>query len=123
VLDPPREELYARINRRTSQHFACGLVDEVRALLARGVPAQSSALGAHGYRRVVEHLRGERTLESAIEQTRVDVRHYAKRQWTWFKREEGVEWIGGFGDAPEVIERVASRIAALLANTQPASPS
>lgn len=123
VLDPPRDKLYARINRRALHHFERGLVDEVRLLLARGIPAESSALGAHGYRRVVEHLRGERTLESAIEQTRTDVRRYAKRQWTWFKREQDVEWIRGFGESPEVIEHVASRVAALLAEAQPTTRS
>lgn len=100
ALNPPRDELYERINRRAEQHFASGLVDEVRDLLERGVPADSSALGAHGYRRVVEFLRGERTLESAIEQTKLDVRHYAKRQLTWLRRELGVEWLAGFGEDP-----------------------
>src|SRR5205807_1714136 len=65
ALNPPREEVYARINQRTEQHFANGLVNEVRELLTVGVPAESNALGAHGYRRVVEFLRGERDLESA----------------------------------------------------------
>jgi len=102
ALNPPRAELYARINQRTEEHFANGLVDEVRDLLARGVPAKSSALGAHGYRRVVEYLKGERDLASAIEQTKLDVRHYAKRQLTWFRQEAGVEWIEGFGDNSEV---------------------
>ena len=67
------------------------LLDEVRKLLDQGVPANSNALGAHGYRRVVEYLRGERDLESAIEQTRLDVRHYAKRQLTWFRNQLG-DW-------------------------------
>jgi tRNA dimethylallyltransferase len=98
ALDPLRAELYDRINRRAEQHFAAGLVDEVRDLLERGIPAGSSALGAHGYRRVVEYLRGERTLESAVEQTKLDVRHYAKRQLTWLHREPDVEWLAGFGD-------------------------
>ncbi len=106
ALNPPREELYARINRRTEQHFAAGLVDEVTRLLSEGVPANSSALGAHGYRRVVEYLKGARSLESAVEQTKLDVRHYAKRQLTWFRREPGVEWIAEFGDDPEVQGRV-----------------
>ena len=75
-----------------------GLVDEVRALLAKGVPSQSNALGAHGYRRVVEFLAGQRTLVNAIEQTKLDIRHYAKRQLTWFRHEEGVEWFDGFGE-------------------------
>ena len=112
ALSPPREELYARINRRTEQHFAAGLVDEVTRLLDQGVPAHSSALGAHGYRRVVECLRGDRSLASAIEQTKLDVRHYAKRQLTWFRREPGVEWIEGFGDDPQV----QSQVLALLAS-------
>jgi len=89
--DPPRRELYGRINERTEKHFANGLVDEVRRLLDEGVPAESNALGAHGYRRVVEHLRGQRELRSAIEQTKLDVRHYAKRQLTWFRHESGVD--------------------------------
>jgi tRNA dimethylallyltransferase len=110
ALNPPRAELFRRINERAETHFRSGLVEEVRALLERGVPAASSALGAHGYRRVVEHLRGERTLESAVEQTKLDVRHYAKRQLTWFRREPGVEWIEGFGDDPDVQELVASRL-------------
>jgi tRNA dimethylallyltransferase len=106
ALNPPRDELYARINARANEHFAAGLVDEVARLLQEGVPADSSALGAHGYRRVVEYLKGERSLESAIEQTRLDVRHYAKRQLTWFRREPGVEWIEGFGDDRMVQEKV-----------------
>jgi tRNA dimethylallyltransferase len=106
-LKPPRAELYARINARAESHFRNGLVEEVRALLALGVPADSSALGAHGYRRVVEYLGGARTLESAVEQTKLDVRHYAKRQLTWFRREPGVVWVEGFGDEARVQERVA----------------
>lgn len=110
ALNPPRGELYRRINLRAEQHFRAGLVEEVRELLARGVSAEGSALGAHGYRRVVEYLRGERTLESAIEQTKLDVRHYAKRQLTWFRREAGVEWVEGFGEDSFVQESVARRL-------------
>jgi tRNA dimethylallyltransferase len=98
VLNPPRTALYQRINERTERHFAAGLVEEVKALLAEGVPATSNALGAHGYRRVVEYLEGKRDLASAIEQTKLDVRHYAKRQLTWFRRESGAEWFEGFGE-------------------------
>jgi tRNA dimethylallyltransferase len=105
ALNPPRKELYARINERTEKHFGNGLVNEVERLLSKGVPANSSALGAHGYRRVVEYLKGLRDLESAIEQTKLDVRHYAKRQLTWFRHERGVEWLEGFGDDPAVQAR------------------
>jgi tRNA dimethylallyltransferase len=111
VLNPPRTALYQRINERTERHFAAGLVEEVKALLAAGVPATSNALGAHGYRRVVEYLEGKRDLASAIEQTKLDVRHYAKRQLTWFRREYGAEWFEGFGEN----ERLQSSILKALA--------
>jgi tRNA dimethylallyltransferase len=106
ALNPPRAALYSRINTRTEQHFADGLVEEVRRLLSQGVPPNSSALGAHGYRRVVEYLNGERDLKSAIEQTKLDVRHYAKRQLTWFRQEAGVEWFEGFGDNQAVLQEI-----------------
>jgi tRNA dimethylallyltransferase len=111
ALNPPRAELYTRINERTEAHFNAGLVDEVRELLARGVPANSNALGAHGYRRVVEYLEGKRTFESAVEQTKLDVRHYAKRQLTWFRHEAGVEWFAGFGEEKRVLDSVLETIA------------
>jgi tRNA dimethylallyltransferase len=98
VLNPPRDELYRRINERTQLHYDAGLVDEVKELLSLGVPANSNALGAHGYRRVVEYLQGKRDLPSAIEQTKQDVRNYAKRQLTWFRRESDAEWFEGFGE-------------------------
>ena len=106
VLTPPRGELYQRINERTEKHFAAGLVQEVELLLKQGVPANSNALGAHGYRRVVEYLQGKRDLNSAIEQTKLDVRHYAKRQLTWFRREPGAEWFEGFGEADDTTAEV-----------------
>ena len=111
ALNPPRNELYARINERTEAHFKAGLVDEVRELLARGVPADSNALGAHGYRRVVEYLQGKRNLESAVEQTKLDVRHYAKRQLTWFRHEAGVECFAGFGEEKSILASVLEAIA------------
>lgn len=102
VLDPPRDELYAKINKRTEQHFADGLVEEVKQLRASGVKDTTNALGAHSYRRVCEYLRGERDLESAIERSKQDVRNYAKRQLTWFRSEPNPLWLKGFGDRREV---------------------
>lgn len=112
ALNPPRKELYRRIDERTDAHFAAGLVDEVKTLLAQGVPANSNALGAHGYRRVVEFLQGRRDLESAIEQAKLNVRHYAKRQLTWFRHEPDVEWFDGFGEEEQVRVRIMRAIAA-----------
>jgi len=112
ALNPPRAELYQRINERTEAHFRAGLVDEVRDLLARGFSPTSNALGAHGYRRVVEYLQGRRDVDSAIEQTRLDVRHYAKRQLTWFRHEAGVEWFDGFGEENGILQSVLETLAA-----------
>ncbi len=106
VLHPPRAALYQRINERTEKHFAAGLVEEVKTLIDEGVPTNSNALSAHGYRRVVEYLAGKRDLESVIEQTKLDVRHYAKRQLTWFRRESGAEWFEGFGEDAELQQSI-----------------
>jgi tRNA dimethylallyltransferase len=110
ALRPPRDLLYERINERAERHFEKGLVEEVKNLREKGLRDDTNALGAHGYRRVCEFLRGERTLESAIEQTKQDVRNYAKRQLTWFRRETGVIWLEGFGDEPETRENLWKQI-------------
>ncbi len=101
ALNPPRDLLYEKINRRTEIHFENGLVEEVKHLRDAGVKDDTNALGAHGYRRVCEFLRGERSLESTIARTKQDVRNYAKRQLTWFRRETNVIWLEGFGGDAE----------------------
>jgi tRNA dimethylallyltransferase len=111
ALNPPRAELYRRINERTTEHFDRGLVAEVKTLLASGVPVDSNALGAHGYRRVVEYLQNRRDLQSAIEQTKLDVRHYAKRQVTWFRHEPDTEWFPGFGEEEQLAAQILKAIA------------
>jgi tRNA dimethylallyltransferase len=103
VLSPPRDVLYEKINARTEDHFAAGLVDEVKRLRDAGIRDDTNALGSHGYRRVCEYLRGERTLESAIDRSKQDVRNYAKRQLTWFRREKVWMWIDRFGTDEGVI--------------------
>lgn len=110
VLEPPRHVLYEKINARTEAHFAAGLVEEVKQLRTAGVRDDTNALGSHGYRRVCEYLRGERDLESAVEQSKQDVRNYAKRQLTWFRRENVWLWIRDFGDHDHSIEEIESQI-------------
>ena len=94
VLDWPREELNARINRRVDGMFAEGLLDEVRGLLkncgtgilpVKGAPLSKTAGQAVGYREVVEHLRGDRGLDETIELVKMHTRRFAKRQCTWFR--------------------------------------
>ena len=106
ALNPPRDILYEKINARAERHFEKGLVEEVKFLRDKGVKDETNALGAHGYRRVCEYLRGERTLEGAIEQTKQDVRNYAKRQMSWFRREPDVTWLEGFGSEPEMQKKL-----------------
>ena len=106
ALKPPRDLLYERINRRAETHFENGLIEEVKNLREKGLRDDTNALGAHGYRRVCEYLRGERNLESAKEQTKQDVRNYAKRQMTWFRRESGIVWLEGFGDDEKIQHRL-----------------
>ncbi len=112
VLQPPREELYDRINLRTDLMVERGLLTEIENLIAAGVPVTAKAFNAHGYKRFVEHLMGRRTLESAVEQMKLDTRHYAKRQWTWWRAQPNTFWLEGFGFEDDVIE-AASRIVAV----------
>ncbi|MFP5263811.1 MAG: tRNA (adenosine(37)-N6)-dimethylallyltransferase MiaA [Blastocatellia bacterium] len=113
ALNPPRDQLYARINRRAEVMFERGLVEEVESLIRSGLPANAKALQAHGYRRVVEYLLGRRTREDALNQMKLDTRHYAKRQLTWWRAWPGVKWVHMFGDAEgafeEAIEYLTSR--------------
>jgi tRNA dimethylallyltransferase len=114
ALNPPREQLYRRINDRAVRMFGQGWIEEVQSLLDAGVPASAKSLGAHGYRRILQYLRGEMLLERAIELTQQDVRHYAKRQLTWFRREPHVTWFDGFGDDPVLQTRVIAHILSLF---------
>lgn len=98
VLKPPRDVLYEIINKRAEKHFEKGLVEEVKKLRGKGLSDNTNALGSHGYRRVCEYLRGERTIETAIEKTQQDIRNYAKRQFSWFRREKDAIWLEGFGN-------------------------
>jgi tRNA dimethylallyltransferase len=109
VLQPPRADLYQRINTRVDVMVEKGMLEEIQNLVASGVPLTAKAFNAHGYKRFVEYLMGQRTLESAIEQMKLDTRHYAKRQWTWWRAQKNTFWFAGFGFEDKVIED-ASRI-------------
>lgn len=93
-LSYPREIMYQRINARVDQMVKDGLVDEVTALLARGIEPrrEGGAMQAIGYKEIVSALRGEMELERAIDLIKQGSRRYAKRQWTWFRHDERVKW-------------------------------
>ena len=88
-----RTRLYARIDRRVDEMFAQGLEAEVRALLDRGIDPKTTAMQAIGYKETAEALRGECTLAQAAEKIKQASRRYAKRQLTWFRRNEKIHWI------------------------------
>ena len=88
-----REDLWARIDRRVDQMMADGLEEEVRALLASGVPPAATAMQAIGYKEFAAALRGEETMDQAVDQVKLRSRQYAKRQLTWFRRTPGLRWV------------------------------
>jgi len=98
-LNPPREQLYSRLNERCAAMFAAGLVKETRGLLARYGPVK--ALDSLGYRQARGVLDGLMTEHEAVAAAQQGHRNYAKRQMTWFRREPEVHWIEGSGDEAE----------------------
>ena len=107
----PRQALYDRIDLRVGLMLEQGLVEEIRDLLAEGIPETANALQAIGYKEFVAALRGEITIEEAADQVRQSSRRYAKRQLTWFRRNKAMHWlIRREGDGPEEILARARQI-------------
>jgi tRNA dimethylallyltransferase len=93
-LEPDRDALYARIDARFDEMLKAGALQEVAALAARGLDPLLPAMKAHGVPALIRHLRGEITLEEAAVIGRADTRHYAKRQFTWFRHQlPEFEWV------------------------------
>jgi tRNA dimethylallyltransferase len=97
-LMPPREKLNERIHDRIDAMLEQGWMREVQALLDNGLSEDSKPFDFIGYRELRAVLRGEIGLEAAREAIQQATRRYAKRQLTWFRREQGVRWFSGFGD-------------------------
>ena len=88
-----RAELYSRIDRRVDIMLETGLVEEIRDLLASGIPEKCTAMQAIGYKEFTAALEGSGTVEEAAEAVRKASRHYAKRQLTWFRRNRAIHWL------------------------------
>ena len=88
-----RAKLYARVDARVEQMMARGLEDEVRSLLARSVDPETTAMQAIGYKELAAALRGDGSMEQAVAEIQQATRRYAKRQLTWFRRNEAIRWI------------------------------
>ena len=91
--DAKRETLYERIDKRVKKMLANGLLDEIQNLLDRGIPEKCTAMQAIGYKEFLDALSGRCTLEEATALVQQASRHYAKRQLTWFRRNEAVHWL------------------------------
>lgn len=93
VLNRSREAIYERIERRVDLMMEQGLTDEVKGLLESGVSKDSLSMQAIGYKEIIEYLEGKITREEAAALIKLNTRHFAKRQITWFKREKEAVWI------------------------------
>lgn len=94
-IDWPRESLYERINSRVHDQIDRGLLNEVKTLMHKGYNPGLPALSSIGYSEIIEFLNGDVTLEEAIENIKKNTRNYCKRQLTWFRRYQNINWING----------------------------
>jgi len=108
----PREEIYDRINKRVDEMIRQGLVQEVHQLLELGYDENLVSMQGLGYKQIVPYLKGIYTLERAVELLKRDTRHFAKRQLTWFRRDESIYWIdlNLYAEKEKVVEAIVSKI-------------
>ena len=93
VLMDDRDRLYKKINERIDQMLGMGLVEEVKILKSKGCHRNLVSMQGLGYKEILDYLDGKVSLEEAVEILKRDTRHFAKRQLTWFRREEEVVWL------------------------------
>lgn len=105
-LNTDREKLYYRINHRVDEMMKEGLLEEVKALIAY---KSLNALKTVGYTEIFNHLEGSVTLEAAIEKIKLNTRHFAKRQVTWFKKYPNIYWF-----EPNELEKIQTKLAELV---------
>ena len=110
----PRDILYGRIDRRVDVMLEQGLLQEVQTLLEKGL-LEGTAAQAIGYKELLAHFRGEMTLDAAADLIRQKSRNYAKRQLTWFRRDERVKWI--VYNAPQAAQAVLQEATEYLQQT------
>ena len=106
-----RAELYRRIDLRVEIMLQMGLLEEIKSLLASGIPEKATAMQAIGYKEFVDALAGRSSMEAAVAQVQQSSRRYAKRQLTWFRRNENMHWlIRGTGETGEEILQKARQV-------------
>jgi tRNA dimethylallyltransferase len=116
-LNPPRADLYERINRRAAEMFDSGLVEETNLLAAR-FGYDCRPLSSLGYAQAIAVLRNELTRDEAVRLAQQGHRNYAKRQLTWFRKEPSFHWLTGFGSDPAILDQAKSLVASHLIATK-----
>ncbi len=119
-LMPNRAGLYQRIERRVEAMLERGWLEEVKDLVARGIPATAKPFQFIGYSELRAHLEGKQSLKEAVAAIQQATRRYAKRQLTWFRKEPGVHWFHGFGDDTEIAAAVLRYLEKGLVGESPA---
>ena len=105
----PAAAISERVMRRVNEQFERGLLDEIRALLARGIPETARPFGGLVYRQALEHVHGVRDEPATRALIAQENRRYARRQLTWFRKEPDLAWLDGPGESPATIA-AASRL-------------
>jgi tRNA dimethylallyltransferase len=107
-----RNVLYENINRRVDEMIEKGFVEEVKYILGKGYDKNLNSLNTVGYKEIIQYLDKEITLEKAIELIKRNTRHYAKRQLTWFRKDERINWfeVKKISDLDQIAEKIISSL-------------
>ena len=117
ALKLPAPVISERVTRRVDLQFASGLMDEIRGLLARGVPERARPFGGLVYRQALEFLHGVRDEASTRGLIAQENRRYARRQLIWFRKEPNLQWFDGPGDSPHAMAAVQTLLDGRLTTT------
>ncbi len=103
AIDVEREHLYEKINRRVDVMIENGLIDEVKRIIDMGVKRDFTSMQAIGYKEIAQYLEGELTLSEAVDKIKQGSRRYAKRQLTWYRRNEKIHWIKNIDEVLKIL--------------------
>ena len=105
AIDVDREVLYDKINRRVDIMMKMGLLDEVKTIINMGIKKDSTAMQAIGYKEIGEYLDGKISLEEAMDKIKQGSRRYAKRQLTWYRRNEKINWVKNIDEVLSILNK------------------
>jgi tRNA dimethylallyltransferase len=111
ALSPPMPLIAERVAKRVDAQFEQGLLDEIRGLLARGIPETARPFGGLVYRQALEHLHGVRNEADTRDLITRENRHYARRQLIWFRKEPNLVWLQSSGESPDTLTAVEALLA------------